>query len=54
MYEMFSVVNQHCLDADPDSTFHFDADQDPDPIPNFSLVVKSATVKNFLPSLACG
>jgi hypothetical protein len=46
---LFSVVDQHRLDADPDSTFHFDADPDPDPIPNFTLVpVKhSATVKFF-------
>ncbi len=32
-------MDRHCLDADPDTTFHFDAY--PDPAPNFTHHEKS-------------
>jgi hypothetical protein len=32
-----SVVDWHRFDADPEPTFHFDADIDPEPVPFQSL-----------------
>jgi hypothetical protein len=34
------VVDRHRFNADPDPTFHFDADLDPDSTPSFQLVGK--------------
>ncbi len=38
--QVISVVDPHHLDADPDSTFHPDADQDTDPDPSSTKRLK--------------
>jgi hypothetical protein len=39
--DLFIVVGRHRFDADPEPTFHFDADPDLDPTPTFKHVEKS-------------
>ncbi len=41
-------MDRHRLDADPDPTFHFDADSGPDPTPNFTHVGKLEIFLDFI------
>jgi hypothetical protein len=43
LWHFYSVVNPHHLDADPDSTFHPDANPDPDP--SFQLIAQLKPLK---------
>ncbi len=44
----FLVVDRHRFDADPDLTFHFDANPDTDPTPNFTHIGKLEIFLDFI------